>query len=270
MSCIEHFCDYDDIADFPEHKHTSCEILYLKKGNISLLCGDKEFDVTGGMMYIIPAGISHRIVIRDHCNYDRTLIFLNPWTYTRSYYSDLIYNIVMGFSTDKPLIIEVNETIKKQLDIIRSELLLKEDLLSEDVIVSSVTLMMCDVIRRLGITVSDNKKPNKLVVEVQRFIQENYKYPIMISDIAENFFISKYYLSHIFKEQTGMSPKSFLTLTRVTKAYNMLHDSDARISEIAEICGFSNANEMINKFKLQYGRSPSQFRKQLINKSKSN
>ena len=56
MSCIEHFCDYDDIADFPEHKHTSCEILYLKKGHISLVCGDEELDVTEEMMYIIPAG----------------------------------------------------------------------------------------------------------------------------------------------------------------------------------------------------------------------
>lgn len=269
MSCIEHFCDYDDIADFPEHKHTSCEILYLKRGHISLVCGDEELDVVGGMIYIIPAGVSHRIVIKDYNHYERTLIFLNPWTYTRSYYSDLIYNIAMGFSTDKPLIAEADEEIKKHLDTIKSELKSK-DLLSEDVIVSSVTLLLSDVIRRLGITVGDSKKPNKLVVEVQRFIQENYKYPIMISDIAENFFISKYYLSHIFKEQTGMSPKSFLTLTRVTKAYNMLHGSDARISEIAEMCGFSNVNDMINKFKQQYGISPSQFRKQLMNKSKSN
>lgn len=269
MSCIEHFCDYDDIAGFPEHKHTSCEILYLKKGHITLVCDNEELDIVGEMIYIIPSGVSHRIVIKDHDHYDRTLIFLNPWTYTRSYYSDLIYNIVMGFSTVKPLAVTANEECIRLLKIIKSELS-SEDLLSEDVIVSSVTLMLSDIIRRLGITISDSKKPNKLVVEVQRFIQENYKYPIMISDIAENFFISKYYLSHIFKEQTGMSPKSFLTLTRVTKAYNMLHDSDARISEIAEMCGFSGANEMIIKFKQQYGVSPSQFRKQLMNKSKSN
>lgn len=267
MSCIEHFCDYGDISDFPEHKHTSCEILYLKKGHISLVCGDEKLDVIGGMIYVIPSGISHRMVIKNHDHYDRTLIFLNPWTYTRSYYSDLIYNITMGFSTDKPLIVEADETMKKQLDIIKSELL-SEDLLSEDIIVSSVTLLLSNIIRKLGITITDNKKPNKLVVEVQRFIQENYRYPIMISDIAENFFISKYYLSHVFKEQTGMAPKSFLTLTRVTKAYNMLHDSDARIADISEKCGFSNTNDMINKFKQQYGVSPAQFRKQILNKSK--
>lgn len=267
MSCIEHFCDYDDIADFPEHKHTSCEILYLKKGHISLVCGDEELDVTEEMMYIIPAGVSHKIVVKDHRYYDRTLIFLNPWSYTRSYYSDLIYNVVMGFSTNKPLIVEAGEDIKKYLSSIKAEIM-SNNLLSEDVIVSSVTLLLSDVIRSLKITIGDSQKPNKLVVEVQRFIQENYKYPIKISDIAENFYISKYYLTHIFKEQTGMPPKSFLTLTRVTKAYNMLHDSDARISEIAEMCGFSSVNDMINKFKQQYGITPTQFRKQMPNNSK--
>lgn len=267
MSCIEHYQDYDDICEFAEHKHTSCEILYLKRGHVSLACGSEEFDVAEGMLYIIPGGVSHRIDIKDHDRYDRTLIFLNPWAYTRSYYSDLIYNVVMGFSFDKPLVIKADDEIKKYLVQIKDEMNLN-DLLSEDIIVASVTFLLSKAIRECGIVISDNHKPNKVVVEVQRFIQENYKYPIMISDIAENFYISKYYLSHIFKEQTGMSPKGFLTLTRVTKAYNMLHDSDARISEISEICGFSGVNDMINKFKQQYGVSPSQFRKQILNNSK--
>ena len=213
------------------------------------------------MLYIIPAGVSHRIDIKDYARYDRTLIFLNPWAYTRSYYSDLIYNIVMGFAYDKPLVIKADDEIKRCLTQIKDEMH-SSDLLSEDIIVAAVTFLLSRAIRECGIVISDNHKPNKVVVEVQRFIQENYKYPIMISDIAESFYISKYYLSHIFKEQTGMSPKSFLTLTRVTKAYNMLHNSDARISEISEMCGFSSVNDMTKKFKQQYGVSPSKIKKQ--------
>lgn len=29
MSCVEHFGYYDGMEDFPEHRHTSCELLYL-------------------------------------------------------------------------------------------------------------------------------------------------------------------------------------------------------------------------------------------------
>ena len=36
MSCIEHIGCYDNIILFPEHKHTSCEIMYLHKDNINL------------------------------------------------------------------------------------------------------------------------------------------------------------------------------------------------------------------------------------------
>ena len=269
MSCIEHFKYYDSILVFPSHQHTSCEILYLHKGHISIVCGDDEFHMTDNTVCIIPSCIKHRIVIKDSDQYERTIIFLNPWTYTREFYSDAIYNMIMGFITKRPIVLKDDFNCLGYFEKIRRELK-TNDILSEDAVISSVTQMLIHFFRNSGYLEGMMKKSDKMVFEIQRYIQENCGEQILISDIADKFYISKFYLTHIFKKQTGMSPRNYLTLTRLTKAYNMLHDSQLKISEIAGRCGFTSSSDMARKFKEHYDVSPNEFRKRILSKSKNN
>ena len=268
MNCIEHFGFYDNIVHFPEHHHTACEILYLHKGNISVSHENNMYEMTGGMLYIIPSCFKHRVIINDESCYERTLVFLNPWIYTKEYFSDVIYNMLIGFDLQKPVVIEDDFNALATINTIKDELE-KVDIISEDIIVSSLTELFAKIIRKIGYTGKTAKTPNKLVTEIQSYIQENCGLNILISDVAEKYFISKFYLSHIFKEQTGMSPKQFLIFARLSKAYNMLHEPDMKISEISELCGFASPSDMTKKFKEQYNISPNGFRKQLLSKSKN-
>lgn len=268
MGCIEHFGYYDNITDFSEHRHTSCELLYLHEGEISISCGSKEFDLHGGMMYIIPSCVIHKILLKNHKTYRRTLIFLNPWTYSRAYFSEPINDLLMGFSSSEPVTVKDDFGCAQLLDKIESELS-EDSLLSEDVIVSAVTEMLVGIIRKANCEKAHSRSLGQLVADVQRYIRENCGCPLMISEVADRFYISKYYLTHLFKEQTGMSPRRFLTFTRLSKAYNLLHEADMKISEISEICGFTSPSDMTKKFREQYGLTPMQFRQELKMKSKN-
>lgn len=268
MNCIEHFGYYDNIIHFPEHQHTACEIMYLHKGHISVMCDGSQFDMTDGMLYVIPSCFKHQGIIKDSSCYKRTLIFLNPWIYSKEYFSDVINNMLIGFDIDKPIVVKdafdaltIINRIEKELEF--------GDIVSEDIIVSSLTELFAKIIRKVGYIGKTDKKLNRLVSDIQRYIQENCESQILISDIADRFFISKFYLSHIFKEQIGMSPKQFLTFTRLSKAYNMLHEPGINISEISEKCGFASPSDMTKKFKVQYNISPNNFRKRLFSKSKN-
>ncbi len=268
MSCIEHIGCYDNIILFPEHKHTSCEIMYLHKGNINLICEGKKYELKDGMLYIIPSGLNHTISIIDSTCYKRTLAFLNPWAYSKKYYSDYIYNILIGNAINEPIIIKDDFECRGYLDIIKKEMD-STDILSEDIIISVVTQFLARLFRHTALTNSHNiRKSNKLVGDIQSYIQENCGAQISISDIADRYFVSKFYLSHIFKEQTGLSPRQFLTFTRLSKAYNLLHEPDLSVSEVAQKCGFTSTSYMIKKFGEQYNISPNKFRKQLFSKSK--
>lgn len=211
MSSIEHFGYYESVADFLAHRHTSCELLYMHEGEISIICGEKEYEIKSGMLYIIPSCVVHRSTIKNRETYRRTLIFINPWTYSRAYYSEPINNLLMGFLANEPIVVFDNFGCADLLDRINKELS-ANDLLLEDVIVSAVTEILTGIIRNSNYINNRSQSPGKLVHEVQRYIQENCGSQIMISDIADRFFISKYYLTHIFKEQTGMSPKAISDL----------------------------------------------------------
>lgn len=268
MSCIEHFGYYDSIEDFPEHRHTSCELLYLHEGEISMICGDRELKICAGMIYIIPSCVVHRALIKNRKTYRRTLIFLNPWTYSRAYYCEPINALLMGFSLNEPVAVTDDFGCAALIDKIGKELA-ENDLLSEDIIVSAVTEILAGIIRKANYINDRSRSPGKLVNDVQRYIQENCGSRILISEIADRFYISKYYLTHIFKEQTGMSPRQFLTFTRISKVYNLLHEPNLKISEISEMCGFTSPSDMTRKFREQYGVTPMQFRRELETKSKN-
>lgn len=267
MSCVEHFGFYDSITEFPEHRHTSCELLYLHDGEIAVYCGGKVSQIKSGMIYLIPSCAAHKSEILNRNSYRRTLVFLNPWTYSRKYCSAKIQNILMGVSVKELVCAQDNFGGEALLGTIGKELG-ANDMFSEDVVISAVTQLLTGLIRNSSGQISFEKLPGTLVSEVQRYIQENSGSQIKIAEIADKFYISKYYLTHIFKEQTGLSPKSFLTFTRLSKAHNLLHDCDLKVSEISGICGFTSPSDMTKKFREHYGVTPVQFRKALNAESK--
>ncbi|MEG0616745.1 MAG: AraC family transcriptional regulator, partial [Oscillospiraceae bacterium] len=99
------------------------------------------------------------------------------------------------------------------------------------------------------------------IFEVQQYIEKNFKNEIMISELADKFYINKYYLTHSFKELTGYSPKQYLLLNRLSFAKELLINSDFNISQIAQKAGFYDSNSFIRSFKNEYGITPNSYRK---------
>ena len=95
------------------------------------------------------------------------------------------------------------------------------------------------------------------------YIQNNYSYPIKITDLAKYVGIDRTYLYKIFQRREGVSPKRYLLLVRVNAAKNMLRTRQYSVSGIALSCGFSDAPSFCNHFKRVTGRTPSQFLKEL-------
>lgn len=78
-----------------------------------------------------------------------------------------------------------------------------------------------------------------------------------MSDIAN---ISKYQFSHLFKENIGISPYSWLQLYRISKSQMLLLESNKPVVEIAMECGFTSLNVFNSLFKRIYHITPTKFR----------
>ncbi|MFZ7133824.1 MAG: helix-turn-helix transcriptional regulator [Eubacteriales bacterium] len=93
------------------------------------------------------------------------------------------------------------------------------------------------------------------------FIQTYYNSNITLEDICNEIHITPYHFIRLFKEKMGMTPHTYLLLTRIEKAKEYLQKRECSISEAAKLCGFISSSHFSTTFKNRTGKSPSDYRK---------
>ncbi|MDP5274837.1 AraC family transcriptional regulator [Chengkuizengella axinellae] len=103
-----------------------------------------------------------------------------------------------------------------------------------------------------------NQRPtySLIVNQLQLYIEENYTKSITLSDAAKHVNRNSYYVSHLFKQETGISFIESLQKKRIEEAKKLLEDSDLSLSTISVRVGFSDANYFSRVFKKITGDSP--------------
>lgn len=97
--------------------------------------------------------------------------------------------------------------------------------------------------------------------QVLSFLQEHMAEKLTLDQIAAEFYISKYYLSHCFKAATGFSVGQYLINTRILEARRMLQDG-GRVAQVGEAVGFHSNEHFIRTFTKLTGISPKQYARQ--------
>ena len=80
-------------------------------------------------------------------------------------------------------------------------------------------------------------------------------------DVAARFHVSHRTLSRRFKEVRGQSVRDYLLDLRIQRACGLLSQTNTRISEIAQACGFSKHADLTDHFRRRMGCAPREFRK---------
>lgn len=98
------------------------------------------------------------------------------------------------------------------------------------------------------------------VIEIQKYIQENYSRPLTLDEISAEFFISKYHLCHLFKKTSKYSVIDFLNYCRITRACALLRNQIPPV-QVGEAVGFQSNVQFIRVFKQWIGSTPTQYYK---------
>lgn len=102
-----------------------------------------------------------------------------------------------------------------------------------------------------------------LVKKIIDYFEEHYSEKISLEQVAGNMYLSTFYVSKIFKTETGSAPIHYLIEIRLEKAKELLlSDSTLSIQEIAAKVGYDDAYHFSKVFKKKFGVSPSVLRKQ--------
>lgn len=114
-------------------------------------------------------------------------------------------------------------------------------------------------------TSSDYLTTDKTVVlEIDRFIQNNYQNDISLSDIAKHVFLSPNYISRVYKQEKHQNIVSRIQEVRLQKALILLTGTNMKISDISNSVGFSSPRYFNTLFKKWKGITPLEYRQENI------
>lgn len=100
------------------------------------------------------------------------------------------------------------------------------------------------------------------VIDVKEYLEQHYAEKISLDELSKQFFINKYYLTRVFKEQFGQSITAYLTSLRITHAKQLLRFSEKSVEEIGLECGLGQLHYFSRVFKEVEGVPPSIYRSQ--------
>lgn len=103
-------------------------------------------------------------------------------------------------------------------------------------------------------------KTNEFYKSAKKYIDQNYSHIENLDDVCKKLYIDKYYLSHLFKECSGVSPLKYLISKRMDYAKKLLVQTDLPINEIATRCGYAEIGSFLKTFKNVESVTPTTYR----------
>ena len=108
---------------------------------------------------------------------------------------------------------------------------------------------------------SRNFTYRKQIYSLRREIMTQPQLDWNIPDISRELGISKTHLQRLYRELFSTSIKDDIILSRMSRAMQLLTHTDLRVQEIAEQCGYKNANHFMRQFKEKNGMTALQYRR---------
>ena len=106
----------------------------------------------------------------------------------------------------------------------------------------------------------DKVKHADAVYKVIEYIKANYRRHITLEEIAASTYLSKTYLSSLFKKETRYSISEYINIVRIERSKSLLMEENLSIIEIANLCGFEDQSYFTKVFKNIVGITPKKFR----------
>ena len=122
-------------------------------------------------------------------------------------------------------------------------------------------------IRRVRNICFSNDKQIETVIGTRNFIDNNYEKELNLDFLSNIRFISKYHLLRLFKRYYGLTPRQYLMDKRIEKSKENLRNGFT-VTETCYSVGFESLGSFSKLFKTKTGKSPSEYKKQQLSRSK--
>ena len=216
-------------------------IVAVISGSGVLSIGDDTFPLAMGDCFFIDCRKPHYYKSSETDPWELLWVHFNGATsqqyyeyflsQSRNVFRPAIFNKVVSCIGE---LIRVNEECAPNAEVISSSLIV--DLLTTALTVSDSTEQY------------DTALKQKLA-SVNAFIEEHFSDDLSLEKLANEFYISKYYLTREYKKIYGRTIFQHIITCRINYGKKLLRFSDKSVEEIAHLCGFNDQSYFARQFK---------------------
>ena len=120
-----------------------------------------------------------------------------------------------------------------------------------------LTLLLVDVARLAAEVVGDlrlNDEP--LLADVFGFVEERYREPISLKDVARAVSLSPGHLTTVVRRKTGRTVVEWIAERRLAQARRLLVETDLSVEEIGHRVGYNDPTYFVRSFRRAHGTTP--------------
>jgi YesN/AraC family two-component response regulator len=103
-------------------------------------------------------------------------------------------------------------------------------------------------------------KHSDVIYKVMEYIKRSFDQKLSLDDIARQVYLSRSYLSSLFKKETGYNLFAYINKVRIEKSCFYLLDPSVSLVDISALCGFEDQSYFTKVFKKAMGVSPKRYR----------
>ena len=222
------------------HCQTSMEILFVSRGTVSAIRQQQKFLLGAGQcIWIQPFEVHSYDTVEP--NEATVFIFSPDWMPDFAQYTEhaLLKAPVASFSEEE-----------------RHTLLdAKADRFGK----KAVLYNLASRILNGGTAERGKTGDTDQMVQMMLFIQQHFREPITMEDMARTLGYSYHYTSHLFRSCFSRGFREMITEHRLNEAAAMLREGKRSIAQVASDCGFSTIRNFNLAFREHFHLSPSEF-----------
>lgn len=252
------------------HSHDFYEIYFFMDGNVTYYIENESYNLSKGDVLIIPPGKLHRPVIAENIPYERCVLWLyGHFVSSNEGIRRLLEEIMQMILEKNTRLIsfagDTYETMVKLFDKLLADFRTGEELdwyTAESCMVLILGEILADFKRMKKV----DDEPGDMIKQVISYINANITNAPSLEQLSKRFFVSKYYLSHRFKEYTKTTIHQYILMKKINLAKELLEKGEAP-KEVCDKCGFSTYANFYKVFQGQTGISPRNYGKREKEKS---
>ena len=260
---IFHLVD-ESQREFSYHYHDFYKLVIFIRGDVTYCIEGKSYELAPYDMVLVNAGEVHRPIVHSLRPYERIIIYISP-QFLQSY-RQADYDLGLCFEKVR----------KEQSNVLRMPSMKNSKLyqvcrelessfkdtdyasgLYQNILFLEFMIQLNRAAVHDALDFTETAAANDKILNILSYINEHLTEDVSIDLLAEHFFISKYYLMHSFKEETGYTIGNYLSAKRLRYAKELI-SGGMPVTQACFECGFKNYSTFSRASKKNFKVPPTQ------------